>query len=200
MQEVCKLLGVGKSKSSRLHPQGDCLEESMVKQVKSCIQKQVDSHGRDWDLHLQSAVYAIRSNPNNSTKVTPAELIFGTKLSLPAQLLAAPSPKTLQQPATEHHVKQAQQFACDLGTKLQKSFTTVKKTFANSREKMKEQYDKQTKKHHYQPHDTVMLWHPNKTRGVSHCWQPKWSGPWTIKRLIGDLNCEIISQDEKKRN
>ena len=49
MHEVCNLLGIGKSKSSRLHPQGDGLSEAMVKQTKSCIQKQVDTHGRNWD-------------------------------------------------------------------------------------------------------------------------------------------------------
>ena len=39
MQEVSKILGIGKSKSSRLHPQGDGISEAMVKQVKSCVQK-----------------------------------------------------------------------------------------------------------------------------------------------------------------
>ena len=42
MQEVAKILGIGKSKSSCLHPQGDGLSETMVKQVKSCVQKKVD--------------------------------------------------------------------------------------------------------------------------------------------------------------
>ena len=37
-QEVAKILGIGKFKSSRLHPQGDGLSEAMVKQVKSCVQ------------------------------------------------------------------------------------------------------------------------------------------------------------------
>jgi len=68
MHEVCNLLGIGKSKSSRLRPQGDGLSEAMVKQTKSCIQKQVDtfittaSHGRNWDQHLQSSAFAIRTS------------------------------------------------------------------------------------------------------------------------------------------
>ena len=62
MHEVCNLLGIGKSKSSRLHPQGDGLSEAMVKQTKSCIQKQVDTHGRNWDQHLQSSAFAIRTS------------------------------------------------------------------------------------------------------------------------------------------
>ena len=35
MQEVAKIVGIGKSKSSHLHPQGDGLSEALVKQVKS---------------------------------------------------------------------------------------------------------------------------------------------------------------------
>ena len=37
MQQVSELLGIIKSKSSRLHPQGDGLSEAVVKLVKSII-------------------------------------------------------------------------------------------------------------------------------------------------------------------
>jgi len=56
---------------------------------------------------------------------------------------------------------------------------------------MKKQYDQHTKEHHYQVDDRVMLWHPNKKKGISCCWQPNWSGPWTITKLIGDVNCQL---------
>lgn len=108
-------MGIGKSKSSRLHPEGDGLSEAMVKQVKSCVQKQVDQFGRNWDLNLQAAVFAIRSNISSSTKVSPAELILGDKLSLPMQLLTTNSPKKLLQLATDHNIMQAQHFSIDLG-------------------------------------------------------------------------------------
>ena len=81
MQEVNKILGIGKSKPSCLHQQGDDSSEATIKRAKSCAQKQADQDGSNWDLYLQSAVYAIRSSVNNSHKVTPAELILGTKLS-----------------------------------------------------------------------------------------------------------------------
>ena len=169
----------------------------MVKQVKSCIQKQVDQFGRNWDLHLQAAVYAIRSSISSSTKVSPAELILGDKLSLPTQLLTTQSPAKLLKPTTAHNIKQAQQFATDLGKSLKQSFETVNQTLSQSRTNMKAQYDKNTKKHHYKVHDTVMLWKPTPKKGISHCWQPKWSGPWTIARLVGEVNCQLVNSDNK---
>ena len=50
IKELCKLIGTVKSKSSRLQPQGDGMAESTVKILKSCVQKQVDQFGQDWDL------------------------------------------------------------------------------------------------------------------------------------------------------
>ena len=172
MQEVAKISGIGKSKSSRLHPQDDGLSEAMVKQVKSCVQKQIDQYGSNWDLYLQSAVYAIRSSVNNSTKVTPAELIFGTELSL-------------------------QTFACDLGRRLQRSFADVRCTLATNRDRMKQQYARTASKHHYKVNDTVMLWHPPQKTGISRCFLAKWSGPWTITHLIGDFNCKLVNQRDQ---
>ena len=58
VHELCKLLGTGKTKSSHLHPQRDGISESMVKVLKSCIQKQVNLHGVGWELYLHSAMYA----------------------------------------------------------------------------------------------------------------------------------------------
>ena len=197
MREVAKILGIGKSKSSRLHPQGDGLSEAMVKLVKSCVQKQIDQHGRNWDTFLQSAVYAIRSSVNNSTKVTPAELILGAKLSLPTALLFNKSPQQQIQQSAPHHVKQAQAFANDIGTCLKNSFTNVRSILNQSRERMKQQYDKKTTQHHYKINDTVMLWNPPQKRGISRCFQPKWSGPWTITHLIGDLNCKLVDASGK---
>ena len=91
-----KFLGISKSKSSRLHPQGDGTSEAFVKQMKSCIQKQVNDHGSDWDLHLQTTAFAIHNNIAHSTKFTPSELMLGTgtKLSQPIDRFVESPPKS----------------------------------------------------------------------------------------------------------
>ena len=83
MKELCQLIGTVKSKSSRLHPQGDGMSEAMVKVVKNAIKKQVDKYGLDWDKYLQSTAFAVRSSINTSTKFCPAELVLGENLMRP---------------------------------------------------------------------------------------------------------------------
>ena len=45
MRELNRLLGVNKSHSPRLHPEGDGLPEAIIKITKSIILKHVDQHG-----------------------------------------------------------------------------------------------------------------------------------------------------------
>ena len=87
IRELCKLFGVNKSHSSRLHPQADGMAESIVKILKDCIKKQVDKHGSDWDLYIQSAMYAVRSSICTSTGLTPSQMILGKILKIPSKIL-----------------------------------------------------------------------------------------------------------------
>ena len=98
MQQLSNLLGVDKSKSSRLHPQGDGISEAVVKIVKSVIRKHVDKYGRDWDLYLQSAAFAMRSNINSSTGVSPAELLVGGSLTHPSDMAARTADDEVSKP------------------------------------------------------------------------------------------------------
>ena len=94
MKELSRYLGVDKSKSSRLHPEGDGMAEAFVKQTKLCLQKQVDEHGADWDLYLQPTAFAIRSNIAYHTHMSPAELLIGSKLKQPVDFVAPSETKS----------------------------------------------------------------------------------------------------------
>ena len=189
VKELCKHFGVDKSKSSRLHPQGDGMAEIFVKQLKSCIQKQVDENGSDWDLYLQSTAFAIRSNIAYNSKCTPAELMIGQKLSQPIDHVFDNKNKK-----QNFNQKQASQFAKDLKLRIENSKNIVNKHLTVSRERMKSQFDKGAKPSPFSVGDIVMLWKPYKKKGISGCFQPKWDGPWSIIKFTGDkkINCKIV--------
>ena len=77
-------MGTDKSKTSRLHPEGDGISEATVKQVKSIIQKHVVYYGQNWDLYLQSTAFA---SIHNGTGVTPVELVVGGTLKHPCDII-----------------------------------------------------------------------------------------------------------------
>ena len=196
MQQLSELLGIDKSKSSRLHPQGDGLSEAVVKIVKSVIRKHVDKYGANWDLYLQSAAFAIRSNINSSTGVSPSELLVGGMLAHPSDM---PASSAGHQPALPLNVRQAKAFAQTLGARLKDSNKIVNESSEKSRSQMKQTYDKNVTSHRFEVGDQVMIWDPPQRKGISRSFQPKWSGPWTISRFIGSTNCRLENDKGKEK-
>ena len=196
MKELCRQFGVDKSKSSRLHPQGDGMAESFVKQLKSCIQKQVDNNGSNWDLFLQATAFAVRTNMAYNTKHTPAEIILGDKINQPLDHLFENEPKA------SYNKKQAAEFAKELKNRIRNSKKIINENLTTSRNNMKKQFDKRAFQHPFRINDKVMLWKPYKISGLSACFQPNWDGPWSIVKFTGSekLNCKIIdSRDPKNK-
>ena len=46
VKELCNLIGIVKSTSSRLHTQDDGMAEAVIKVLKKSVKKQVDTYGK----------------------------------------------------------------------------------------------------------------------------------------------------------
>ena len=192
MKELCKRIGTVKSKSSRLHPQGDGMAEAMVKMLKNAIKKQVDTHGSDWDQYVQATAFAIRSSINNSTNCTPAELVLGDNLMRPIDVSATTDD---QGTPRSYAQEQASDFATTLTRRIEDASKVVQNSLQQSRRKMKASYDRSSSSHAIKMGDSVMLWWPYFKKGISRAFQPKWKGPFLVKELNGDTNCTIVMED-----
>ena len=93
------------------------MAESYVKKLKSCVQKQVEQNGSNWDLFLQTQ-HLLSDHTNNSTGVSPAELMIGAKLIQPVD--------TLIPHGLGHSEKQAHIFASDIWKDIHESNKIVK--------------------------------------------------------------------------
>ena len=145
IHKLFNFLGCEKSKSFRLHPQGDGLSESYVKFLRSIIQKHVDKYGSNWDMFMQSAAFAVRSSIKDSIGCTPVEVIFGEPLCRPIDLTSDSQTNCTKRP---FNVRQAHQFAKSLKSnlmRLQKLFTKDSQRDVNECQ-----------------------------RGISQCFQPRW--------------------------
>ena len=86
-QEVCKILGIKKTRSSPYFAQSAGLVERLNSTVEAMLTKLVSEHQRDWDQYLQLAMWAYRSAPHASTGYSPSMMMYGREMTMPVDLV-----------------------------------------------------------------------------------------------------------------
>eukprot|EP00731_Ephydatia_muelleri_P007543 Em0003g1791a len=86
IQEICHLLGVTKTRTTPYHPQSDGLVERFNRTLLEMLSTTVaDEH--DWDLSLPTLLLAYRTSVQETTGITPFQLMFGRNPRLPEDIL-----------------------------------------------------------------------------------------------------------------
>jgi len=80
-------LGIQHHSTTAFHPQSNGMVERVHRRLKEGL-KARPTNG-DWLSHLPWVLLGIRSTPRSDSGVSPAELAFGSPLTLPSQLLPA---------------------------------------------------------------------------------------------------------------
>ena len=65
--EMCRLLGIQKTRTTALHPQSDDMVERFNRTLEAQLAKFVSEHQRDWDHHLQLLMMAYRTSVHDTT-------------------------------------------------------------------------------------------------------------------------------------
>ncbi|UYV74060.1 K02A2.6-like [Cordylochernes scorpioides] len=85
-QELCRLLGIRKTRTTPLRPQSDGMVERFNKTMEEHLSKVVEQHQRDRDVRLPPFLMAYRAAIHETTGQTPAKIMFGRELRLPCDL------------------------------------------------------------------------------------------------------------------
>ncbi|GBM18137.1 Retrovirus-related Pol polyprotein from transposon 297 [Araneus ventricosus] len=81
--ELCKLLGILKTRTTALHPESDGMVERFNRTILNHLSLFVSKNQTDWDTHLPLFLLAYRSADHEVTGFTPADMLFGRTLRLP---------------------------------------------------------------------------------------------------------------------
>jgi hypothetical protein len=87
MTEICKLLGIHKTRTTALHPSSDGMVERFNRTLENMISMYVNTNQTDWDKYLSLLTMAYRSTPQESTNLTPNMLMLGKEINLPIDLI-----------------------------------------------------------------------------------------------------------------
>jgi hypothetical protein len=188
--EMCLTLGINKTRTTPLHPQSDGMVERFNRTLEEHLRKVVSRDQKDWDKHIPTFLMAYRSAVHDTTSNTPAKILFGTDLRLPADLLLG------MQPSAE---KDVSSYVQQLREELDEIHRAVKSHAQLKSDKMKSRYDGAANSDGFDESDLVLLYNPQRKKGLSPKLQSNWEGPYRVVKRINDVVYRIQSTSGRNR-
>lgn len=176
--EMCNLLGIRKTRTTPLHPQSDGMVERFNKTLKDHLAKVVSENQRDWDRHIPIFLMAYRSAEHSTTGESPATVIFGNNIRMPADLKFGTPPG---------YSGIMSEYVSELKNKLNYVHHLVRKRLRITSDRMKTRYDRRANTAGFQADDLVWLYNPKRQKGLSPKLQADWEGPYLVITRINDV-------------
>ena len=189
-QEVCKLLGIDKTRTTVRRPQSDGMVERANRSIQNMISSYISDTQDDWDEHIPLLMLAYRSSIHEATGVSPAMMMFGRELTLPVDM-------TLGRPIREDRLC-ATEHAYQLEQKLLDIHEFARKHLNISSESMKRRYDVKLHKLHYDVGDAVWYYNPKRKVGFNPKLQRPWKGPMVVVDRLNEVLFRIQSGPKAK--
>ena len=135
-QELCRLLGIHKTRTTPYHPQSDGSVERANRTVQNVQAAYVSDHQRDWDCYLAQTQLAYNTSQHSSTGYAPYFLLFGREARLPLSILV--------DPPAPHAPESLLQHAVNLRERQLEAYDRVREQLGASHRRQKEFYDRST--------------------------------------------------------
>ena len=189
-QEVCKLLGINKTRTTVRRPQSDGMVERANRSIQNMIASYISDSQNDWDEHIPLLMMAYRSSVHESTGVSPAMMMLGRELTLPVDMTLGRPIRDERLCATEH--------AYQLEQRLLDVHDFARKHLDISSESMKRRYDIKINKVPYKVGDAVWYFNPKRKVGFNPKLQRPWKGPYIIVERFNEVLFRIQSGQKTK--
>ncbi len=190
-QEVCRLLGINKTRTTPYHPQSDGMVERFNKTIEYGLAMFVNAHHSGWDMHISHLLMAYRSAEHTATKISPSRMMLGREIKLPIDVWAG-RPNDSGVPRNNPIYAQ----------KLQKQMDEVH-IFARDNLKIssgttKQYYDTNTMETRYEDGTGVWLYNPQRRKGRSPKLSRNWDGPYVVVKQLNDVVVRIKKNRQAK--
>jgi len=184
-KEMANKFGIKLHYSSLGHPQSHALAERTNLTLERIIRKYIDEFPKTWDQVLNYFLLALRESPNESTKFSPAEVVFGRPLR---GLLAIARDCWENNNSAESQFKMpTAEYMKDLSQKFDAILSEARENVTVAQERMKRNYDKQATERQLEPGDFVLILVPSSDQKLT----AHWMGPNVVRRRLQHNNYEV---------
>ena len=90
--EICKCLGIHKTRTTPYHPQSDGLVERFNRTLLNMLATTMAGHPGTWEDHTQKVLLAYNTSTQSTTGFSPFFMMFGREARLPVDLIYGQSP------------------------------------------------------------------------------------------------------------
>ena len=181
--EMCEQFGIMKTATPAYNPKSNPVERSH-RHLKACF-KALKSTNEDWEDLLPSALLAIRTCVNRSTKMTPFMAMYGREANLPIDIVFG-------DPPNYQLAEDVRTWAAEIRDRLQKIYKFMRENQEVAVERSRATYV-QAKLKKFRPGDLVWLFTPKIDRKLGPKMSNLWSGPWLIQEKISAVLYQITT-------
>lgn len=86
LDELCEKFKIKQQWSSVYYPQGNGQAKTSNKNLLTILHRTVNKSGKDWQMQLNPALWAYRTNIRTPTGATPFSLVYGSEAILPIEV------------------------------------------------------------------------------------------------------------------
>ena len=191
VKEVCRLLGIDKTRTTAYHPQSDGLVERLNRTILNMLSTVLEEDIWDWDLKLPLIMLAYRTSVQETTGASPFSLLFGREARLPVDVMfGLPPGETSTSPS---------QYALTLRHNLESIYHEVRTKTGLQQNRQKELYDQKSRGSPFKVGDLVWLHCPAVPRNSHKKFHCPWQGPSTVTKTINDVLYQISPQGSPRK-
>jgi transposase InsO family protein len=172
-QDLCRLLGVDKLRTSPYKPSTNGAVERFHRTLNSMLAKVVSQNQKDWDRHLPFVLAAYRASESESTGFTPNRLFLSRELCLPIDLVLGDCrvlPDCLSVDA----------FIVEQLSKIQTDFAYAREFMQRQATVRACRYDLRVRETSFRPGDFVWYFYPRRRSGLKDKWSKTYIGPYQV--------------------
>ena len=180
-QEICQILGIKKTMTTKARPQSDGMIERANRIITNMLSAFVSAHQRDWDEYVPLVMMAYRSLVHESIKISPNMMLFCRESRLPIDLIFGEPER--EKPERLH----GSQYANQLRDRMHDVHTFARSRMQISSDAMKRQYDIKANMREFEVSEAVWLYDPVRKVGLNPKLQRPWKGPLKVITKISDI-------------
>lgn len=146
----------------------------------------VDIEHRTWDKILPYATFAYNTALQETTRMTPFQLVFGRTVTTPLDAML-PIDETSE---NDYDVS-------DYIQRAEEARQLARLRIHQQQKADTHRYNLRRRDVQYAPGDRVWVWIPVRIRGLSEKLLRRYFGPYRVLRRLGSLNYEVIPEGQE---